>query len=725
MGVVYRARDVVINADVALKTLADTADPTALRMFREECDKLARIVHPNVVEIRDVGEIEEGGVRKPYLVMPFLRGRTLDSLILKSPGGLPLERALEILVEASRGLQATHEAGLIHRDIKPSNIFVLEDDSVKLIDFGVAHDAENLLTVTRKGTLMYMAPEQVAMHAISPLSDIFSLGVVAYETLTGRRPFEGRTEKDLIDAIVHRNPPPASRFNSQLNTAVDQTLQRALAKLPGFRFQSAREFGETLRKAALNQPIALLDPARIEMRIEQARAALVRGDLDLAGDILNELELQGWLDERITEVKRDFERIRDQRTISSLLVSARSRIEAEEFALAAQKVEEALRLDPRNSEAAALWGEIEHRRAENDVTERLGKARRLASNREFDRAKEMVEQALEICPNEPAALDLRSSIQQDEQEYSAVLSEKRRAARRAEQAMNRCDPATALNSIQRALDLDRQAPESDNSTADQLLNLSNRIHSALHDAQQSIERTRELYRSGDFNAALACCDQALARLPEHTGLRTLKLDIEDAQRKQVALSIAATQREVDEEPDLDRRIEILKSASERFPQVEHFAVSYRAACQKREFAESLAVKARTAEEEHRLADALEEWNRVRSVHPGYPGLDANIERLQQCTGLCTDYERRQDLLNHIRNAIAAGEFAGALHLIKTVGSESEDHSELTDLRAAAEEGAERERRIGHLLDLAAQLAKDGHYDGAIRALDEADALICE
>jgi hypothetical protein len=97
MGIVYRARDTVINADIALKTLADTADPVALRMFREECDKLAKIVHPNVVEIRDVGEIEEGGTRKPYLVMPFLRGRTLDSLIRDSSGPLPLERAIEIL----------------------------------------------------------------------------------------------------------------------------------------------------------------------------------------------------------------------------------------------------------------------------------------------------------------------------------------------------------------------------------------------------------------------------------------------------------------------------------------------------------------------------------------------------------------------------------------------------------------------------------------------------
>ncbi len=721
MGIVYRAHDAVINADVAMKTLSDITDPIALRMFREECDKLAKIVHPNVVEIRDVGEIEEGGARKPYMVMPFLRGRTLDRLLLDSPDGLLLERALEILVQASRGLQATHEAGLIHRDIKPSNIFVLDDDSVKLIDFGVAHYAETLLTVTRKGTLMYMAPEQVTMQSISPLSDIFSLGVVAYETLTGRRPFEGRTEKDLIDNIVHRNPPPASRFNAQLNSSVDQTLQKTLAKLPEHRFQSAREVGETLRKAVLNQPIAMFNPTRIEARLEQAQSAMARGDLDVAGDIINQLELQGWLNELIVEAKQDFERLRNQRAVSSLLASTRLRIEAQEYTLAAKNVEEALHLDPRNAEAAQLREEIERARAERDIAELLVTARRLAGDRQFGGAKEAVEQALEICPNDPASLELRSSIQQGEQDYSAVLNEKRRATRRAEQAMSHCDPERALEAIQRALDLDRQAPEPGDATSD-LLNSSNRILFASQDAQRSLERSRELYRSGDLDAALACCENSLANLPEHTGLRALKLDVEETQREQTALLISATEREIEAEPDLDHRLELLKSASERFSQVEHFTSSYRVACQKRGFVESLAVKARAAEQEHRLADALEAWNLVRSVYPRYPGLDAEITRLQQRKDLQIDYQRREDLLRQIRAAIEAREFAGAIHLIHTNRPAFEGDPEFAELRAVAEEGAERERLAGNLLDESTKLAQNRRYNDALSKLDEASAL---
>jgi len=644
MGIVYRARDTAINADVALKTLADTADPMALRMFREECEKLAKITHPNVVEIRDVGEIEEGGVRKACLVMPFLRGKTLDFLLLDSPGGLPVDRALEILVQASRGLQATHDAGLIHRDIKPSNIFVLEDDSVKLIDFGVAHYAENLLTATRKGTLMYMAPEQVQMEGISPLSDIFSLGVVAYETLTGRRPFESRTEKELIDSILHRNPPPASTWNSQLNSAVDQTLQKALAKLPEHRFQSARELGETLRKAILNQRIAMFDPARIAPRIEQARGALAHGDVDSADGILNRLESEGWLDNRILELRRDLERLRNQRAVSSLLASARLRMEAREYEQAAEEIEEALRLDRDHSQAAALRRELEHRRAEWQLAERLTEARGLADARDFSAAKESIEQALENSPNEAAAVELRANIQQREQEYRAAVNEKHRATRQAEQALAHGDGATALDAIQRARDLDREAPEQEE-VASSLLNLSNRIASVTADAQKSLERARDLYESGDLAAALACCDEGLARLPEHTLLRSLRLDVEDAQRERGA--------------NLRRR----------------------------EFADAVAAKARAAEEEHRAAAC----------------------------------RSRDDLLHQIRSATEAGEFAGALHLIRKA-PELESDPVFDNLRGVAEEGVKRERVAGDLLVAAAALEKQERYVEALEKLNEASAL---
>jgi len=142
MGVVYRAVDGVMKRQVAIKTLLDITDPRGLELFQKECEVLASMTHPNIIEIYDVGHLDEEGVSRPYLVMPLLPGVTLDQLIRSSSQRLTVERSIDIVCQACRGLQAAHEKGLIHRDIKPSNIFVLEDDSIKIIDFGVAHRVE-------------------------------------------------------------------------------------------------------------------------------------------------------------------------------------------------------------------------------------------------------------------------------------------------------------------------------------------------------------------------------------------------------------------------------------------------------------------------------------------------------------------------------------------------------------------------------------------------------
>src|SRR5262249_3646837 len=158
-------------------------------LFCKEWTVLARLSHPNIVDVLDTGQFEDGGQVRPFFVMPLLPGATLDSLIRSASPRLTPERVVEIIAQTCKGLQAAHEKGLIHRDLKPSNIFVMEDDSVKVIDFGVVHLTDAGSVAGLKGTLPYMAPEQVDMKPCSPASDIFSLGVVCYEALTGKKPF--------------------------------------------------------------------------------------------------------------------------------------------------------------------------------------------------------------------------------------------------------------------------------------------------------------------------------------------------------------------------------------------------------------------------------------------------------------------------------------------------------------------------------------------------------
>src|SRR6202140_4248783 len=220
MGLVYRSYDTVVGRQGAVKTILDSPDPASLQLFYKECDVLASMSHPNIIEIFDIGEFEEDGKKKPYFVMPLLTGTTLETFIRKASHRLSVERTVGIISQTCRGLQAAHERGLVHRDLKPSNIFVMEDDSVKIIDFGVAHMTDTHSTRAQKGTLLYMSPEQIEMKALSGLSDIFSLSVVAYEALTGRHPFQRARADEIVDAIRRQVPPPAS----DINPAVSQSI---------------------------------------------------------------------------------------------------------------------------------------------------------------------------------------------------------------------------------------------------------------------------------------------------------------------------------------------------------------------------------------------------------------------------------------------------------------------------------------------------------------------
>ena len=289
MGVVWRAFDTVLNTDVALKMLLDANDATALKLFYEECHKQSALAHPNIVEIRDVGIFDEDDRRQPYLVMPLLRGNTLAAIIRSSPQPLSTERCVDIISQACRGLQAAHDFGLLHRDIKPSNLFILEDDSVKIIDFGVAHRLDVSRTKSRKGTLLYMSPEQLSMKPLTRASDVFSLAVVCYEVITRRQPFLAASEDAVIEAIRHLNPPPASSINPNVSVSLSQVLCKAMAKDPRHRFASVKEFGDYLRRAHYDDSLAVFDPSKFAPRLDKAAESYQQGNLEFAQELINEL----------------------------------------------------------------------------------------------------------------------------------------------------------------------------------------------------------------------------------------------------------------------------------------------------------------------------------------------------------------------------------------------------------------------------------------------------
>lgn len=358
-GLVHKAFDLVTKREVVLKAIHSTPPRSALQLFYKQCEVLASIRHPNLVEILDTGEFEEEGGTRPYLVMPLLAGATLANLMRAPGAGLTVERTVDIVVQAGRGLQAAHARGAVHRDVRPSNIFVLDDGSAKLLDFGVAHLFDPHETAGPKGALAYMAPEQHQKKPATPLTDVFSLAVLCYEALTGRQPFERPTESEIIAAVQHFSPPLACEPNPAVGRSLSQVIHKGMAKEFRHRFSSAREFTETLQKALRNEPIEFLDPARIAPGLARASEALEQGDDQLAAKLLSELEAQGHRTPEILALRSRIDQAQRQQNLTRLLEMARARYEQGQYPLAQQKIQEVLKLDPANSAALALKAAME------------------------------------------------------------------------------------------------------------------------------------------------------------------------------------------------------------------------------------------------------------------------------------------------------------------------------------------------------------------------------
>jgi Tol biopolymer transport system component len=255
MGEVYRAEDTSLGRIVALKTLPGdlVGTPDRRARFENEGRVMASLSHANLVQVFDVGEHE--GV--PYLVQEFVEGETLEDVLLSGPVAAP--KAARWIAQAAEGLISAHEAGILHRDIKPSNLMVGRDGRIRVLDFGLAkvqsppedrRRSQPSLTTEGLvvGTAQYMSPEQASGKKVDARSDIFSLGIVFYELLAGKAPFEGETAVDVMYAILHLGHPPIPGFGSGVVRGFAVVVDRALAKDPAPRFPSMREMAAAVEE---------------------------------------------------------------------------------------------------------------------------------------------------------------------------------------------------------------------------------------------------------------------------------------------------------------------------------------------------------------------------------------------------------------------------------------------------------------------------------------------
>jgi serine/threonine protein kinase len=263
MGEVWRATDTVLGREVAVKVLKNEyADDAAFRVrFESEAQHAASLHHPNIATVYDFGEAtttDGSAALRPFLVMELVDGRPLSALLRPGVGLDPLATR-ELLAQAADGLGAAHAAGIVHRDVKPANLLVTPDRRVKVTDFGIARAAEGVgLTNTGEvmGTPQYLSPEQAQGQTATPASDVYSLGVVAFECLVGRRPFVGDTA--VATALAHvREPVP--ELPPTIPADLAGVVRRSLAKEPAARFRDGRELAAALRDPA-TAVVAMVPP---------------------------------------------------------------------------------------------------------------------------------------------------------------------------------------------------------------------------------------------------------------------------------------------------------------------------------------------------------------------------------------------------------------------------------------------------------------------------------
>jgi Protein kinase domain/Carboxypeptidase regulatory-like domain/PEGA domain len=478
MGIVYKARDPLIGRLVALKTVTPSllAEPELLKRFYREGQAAGNLQHNNIVTIYDLGEADGF----PYIAMELIEGESLRDIIAEHQS-LPIARKLNIIKQLCQGLGYAHQRGVVHRDVKPANILLRSDGTVKIVDFGIVHLASTGMTTTGMvlGTVTYMSPEQLRGEHVDARSDIFAVGVVTYELLSYRKPFDGPNVTSIMLQIATADPGPLRSLVSQIPPELEELVTRCLRKEPGQRFQSLEDFAlelepvsrdlqhdlvadlvrrgeefltldefsraeEVLREALLLESShdlakSLMGKAQTALRRQKA-AERAKTYFDEGKDLVNRHKYEeashaleevlrldsqhGQARQLLEQAQREMARAAE---IREHFTAGKRALTEGDLTLAESELGRVVELDRENEDAAALLRKIQEERATREkrlrLRQGLWEARNLLNRNQQDAAIERLDALKVEFPDDPELAQMLEAAHQKAEEAAQLRRE--------------------------------------------------------------------------------------------------------------------------------------------------------------------------------------------------------------------------------------------------------------------------------------------------------------
>jgi len=678
MGIVYRGLDKRMGREVAIKTVTEdfVRDATMLERFYQEAEKTGRLKHPNIVTVYDLGE--QGGC--PYIVMELVDGRPLDKII-RDDRNMPLLEKLRIVEQVASALGFAHRHDVIHRDVKPANVIVQRDGTAKLLDFGIARDENRQgqgLTRTGivVGTVPYMAPERLRGATLDARSDIFAIGVVLFQTLTGQLPWQGE-DALLAGKIFNEKHPKLSLYLSGYPPVLDSILDRALAKSPDDRYPTADEMAtelfalvDQLKRQHIGEVIIQVQKLSTDQQYVEARDTLLQV-LKLDNQHPDARRL-------LAEVQQHLSKKQREEQAQNLCTRAEDLAREKDFKKAIDLLDQATKLVPDDKQVFELLEQTRHKKTVHEqIEEFLRQADAARNSGDIDSARAIVEKARDLDAHDSRVQGVYISLSRHEEEAEDRLKAKK-LMEEAQEELNRRQYPAAVKLLREAVDKDPLNQQLAGMLAsaiarEQQEQRRNTLDEVANEVAQAISYEQIKTAQTNINAAIKKigADPVLLRLQAQVVKQLRQFEA----KRLVEDTVRDARAVLDTNPK--QALELVESVLERLPTNEHLLalraeISDRLVSAEREAQQSKVLEqAHKAVSESRFSDAVAA---LESCDPKLLSKEMS-ELLEFARNEARGEEHRQlvaSAINRGQQMIREGRYQEATAFLKPIVAEQED-----------------------------------------------------